>query len=82
MTQRPFLVTADHECIPLEGPFRIEQVRGEWFVLGEHRVYPCAGESAARIRLEQLVAGDDAHALAEQALEGLPFDYDVVAQTR
>lgn len=82
MPRRPFLVTPDHECIPLEGPFRIERVRGAWYVLGEHQVHACEGERAAQMCLDRLMSGADAHALAEQALEGLPDEYDVVAHTR
>lgn len=82
MSKRPFLVTTDHECIPLEGPLRIEQVRGVWYVLGDHRAVPCEDERAARVCLDRLESGADAHALAQQALEGLPDEYGVVAQTR
>jgi hypothetical protein len=89
MYKRPFLVTTDHECIPLEGPFRIEQVCGVWHVLGRHQVHPCEGERAAQMCLDRLTTGADTHALGhslaqslvEQALEGLPVEYDVVAQT-
>lgn len=81
MPKRPFLVTTEHECIPLEGPFRIEQVQGAWYVLGEHQVLACEGPAAAQMCLERLMSGADAHALAAQALEGLPDAYDVVAQT-
>jgi len=90
MSKRPFLVTTDHECIPLEGPFRIEQVLGAWYVLGRHQVHACEGERAAQMCLDRLTTGADTHASArsidlsieERALEGLPVEYEVVAETR
>lgn len=82
MQKRPFLVLPDRELVPLEGPYRIERLRGEWYVLGEHRAVRCETESAARLMLGRLGMEHDAHALAEEALEGSPDGYDVVAQTR
>ena len=81
MHRRPFLVTADRECIPLEGPYRIEAIRGDWYVLGEHRALRCESESAARVRLAGLAAERDADALASDALEGLPDDFEVVSRS-
>ena len=81
MHRRPFLVTPERECIPLEGPYRVEAVRGEWYVLGEHRALPCASEREALVRLAGLAAAHDADALASEALEGLPDDFDVVARS-
>jgi hypothetical protein len=90
MYKRPFLVTTDHECVPLEGPFRVEQVLGAWYVLGRHQVHPCGDERAAQLCLDRLTTGADTHAPAlsvdltieERALEGLPVEYEVVAETR
>jgi len=82
MTQRPFLVTPDRVCIPLEGPYRIEEVRGDWYVLGEHRAVPCASEPAARRTLERLEAERGAHDLVAEALEGLSADFEVVSPAR
>jgi len=81
MPKRPYLVTPDRECIPLEGPYRIEQVRGEWWVLGEHRAVRCDGEASASLVIERLRAGPEIHALAAEALEGLPGELHAVAQT-
>jgi len=82
MPRRPYFVTPERECIPLEGPYRIEEVRGEWYVLGEHRVVRCNDHADARIALERLRAGEDVHALVAEALEGLSDDFDVVASSR
>ena len=78
MPKRPFLVTPDHECIPLEGPYRVEPVRGEWWVLGEHRAVRCDGLEAARSMLDRMRTEHDAHELVAEALEGLSDDFDVV----
>ena len=72
MPKRPFLVLPDRECIPLEGPYRIEELRGEWYVLGNYQVIPCESELAAWERLAVLEIEHDAHALASEALAGLP----------
>jgi hypothetical protein len=82
MARRPYLVTPERECIPLEGAYRIEEVRGEWYVLGEHRVVPCRDRAEARITLSRLRAGDDVHERVAEALEGLSDDFDVVASSR
>ncbi len=79
MTRRPFLVLPSRECVPLEGAYRIEQVRGDWYVLGHYDAIACASESEARMRLAQLSIEHDAHELAAEALEGLPAEYEVVA---
>jgi len=65
-------------CVPLEGDYRVEQVEGDWYVLGHHAVVPCGSRHAAERMLAQLHHEHDAHALAAEALEGLPLGYDVV----
>lgn len=82
MPKRPFLVTPDRECIPLEGPYRVEAVCGEWYVLGEHDAVRCADERAANLTIERLLIEHDAHALASEALEGLPERYQVASRAR
>jgi hypothetical protein len=78
--KRPFLVLPAGECVPLEGEYRIEEIRGEWYVLGQHDAVRCASESAAQRRLQALLIEHDAHALAAEALAGLPVEFEVVAQ--
>jgi hypothetical protein len=73
-------VLPSRELIPLEGSYRVEEVDGEWYVLGRHQATACESEAEARQRLEERRLEHDAHALAAQALEGLPIDYEVVAE--
>ncbi len=68
MPKRPFLVLPAGECVPLEGPYRIELHRGTWYVLGRHEVIPCESEAEASIALQRVMMEHDAHALAEEAL--------------
>lgn len=69
MYRRPFLVLPGGDCIPLEGDWRLESLRGEWYVLGHHSAFRFETESEAQARLATLrgVVGPDA--LAELALE-------------
>ena len=80
MPTRPFLVLPRGHCVPLEGPYRIEEIGVQWYVLGYNDALPCTSESAAHARREALLIEHDAHALAAEALAGLPAEYRVVAQ--
>jgi hypothetical protein len=80
LAKRPYLVLPDHLCVPLEGPYRIEEIRGEWYVLGNHDVIACESEIAAALRLDVLETEHDADALAAEALAGLPSTFEVVAR--
>jgi hypothetical protein len=71
MSTRPFLVLPGGDCVPLEGEWRVVELRGEWYVLGHHSVVPCGSHRAAQGMLEQLRAQSDANLLAEEAIEGL-----------
>jgi len=75
--KRPYLVMSSGLCVPLEGAYRIEQVDGDWYVLGRHSVVPCGSRRAAESTIEMLSHEHDAHALAREALEGLPANYQV-----
>ena len=79
MAKRPFLVLPGGECVPLEGSYRIEEHRGDWFVLGENRVFECGSEAAAGVILDRVMHEHDAHALVEEALADLPAEYEVAA---
>ena len=71
MPTRPFLVLRNHECVPLEGPYRVECHDERWFVLGHNEAHSTSGQSEARALLERLRDDEEAHRLANEALEGL-----------
>ena len=71
MPKRPFFVIPGGDCIPLEGAWRIAELRGDWYILGHHAVIPCDSEHAAQSILEQLEAQTDVDLLANEAIEGL-----------
>jgi len=79
MPTRPYLVLSNRECVPLEGPYRIEEHEGSWYLLGHHRALPFATQREARMELERGRLERDADARAAEALEGLPAEYEVVA---
>ncbi|HKK51940.1 MAG TPA: hypothetical protein VKA74_10150 [Myxococcota bacterium] len=79
MPTRPFFVLPGGECVPLEGDWRIAELRGHWYVLGHHSVVPCGSERAARSMLEELRERSDADRLAAEAIEALdriPEDWE------
>ena len=71
MPKRPFFVLPEGLCIPLEGDWRIECLRGDWYVLGHHSVVPCGSRRAASSMLEELRAQSDADRLAADAIHAL-----------
>ena len=71
MPTRPFFVMPDGNCVPLEGKWRVVQLRGDWYVLGHHSVVPCGSERAAESMLDQLESQTDADRLAADAIERL-----------
>lgn len=71
MSKRPFFVLPGGMCIPLEGPWRISLLRGEWFVLGHHMVVPCESRQAAFVKLAELDAQTEPDLLAAEAIAGL-----------
>jgi len=76
MHRRPFLVLPGGECVPLEGDYRVEELRGEWWVLGQHAAIRCAGEREALARFAQLTGTrgpDDLAALALELTDDGPF---------
>ncbi len=78
MPKRPYLVLSNRELIPLEGPCRVEEHQGEWYVLGEHDAVACASREEAERSLRLRRHEHDADALAREALEGLEGDFEVV----
>ncbi len=77
MPTRPFLVLRNHECVPLEGPYRVETHEDRWFVLGHNEAHASASEIEAHALLERLRDDEEAHRLANQALEGLGAEFEV-----
>ncbi len=79
MPRRPFLVLDNRTCVPLEGPYRIEELEGKWWVLGHNEAIACRDERDARQSFDRLHLEHDAHGLAAEALEGLPDDFEVAS---
>ena len=71
MPKRPFFVLDNGECVPLEGGWRVEQLGGDWYVLGHHAVVPCGSERAAHSMILELESQTDVDLLASEAIEGL-----------
>jgi|JI10StandDraft_1071094.scaffolds.fasta_scaffold598127_2 hypothetical protein len=69
MYRRPFLVLPGGVCVPLEGEWRIEELRGEWYVLGHNSVHRCETHDQAVTRFAHLTGTDEAEVLASIALE-------------
>ncbi|MFO0689844.1 MAG: hypothetical protein U0900_14200 [Myxococcota bacterium] len=69
MYRRPFLVLPGGDCIPLEGDWRIEPLRGEWYVLGHHTVFRFDSEQEALARLAHLRGEASPNAVAAFTLE-------------
>ena len=81
MPKQPFLVLRSGLCVPLEGEYHCELLEGAWYVLGHNAVVPCGSRRAADRMREMLLHEHDAHALAAEALEGLPTEFQVVGET-
>ena len=71
MSTRPYLVLSNGFCVPLEGQWRVVELRGDWYVLGHHCVVPCGSRRAAASKLEELQSHSDADQLAAEAIHGL-----------
>lgn len=71
MPKRPFFVLPGGVCVPLEGDWRVAELRGEWYVLGHNAVVPCGSERAATSMLAELESQTDVDALATEAIEAL-----------
>jgi hypothetical protein len=69
MYRRPFLVLPGGDCVPLEGDWRIEPLRGEWYVLGNHTVFRFDTEQEALARLAHLRGEASPNAVAAFVLE-------------
>jgi hypothetical protein len=80
MPTRPFLVLRNQTCVPLEGPYRVECHEERWFVLGHNEAHAVRSEAEAWHLLERMRDDEEAHRLANEALEalgGLDREFDV-----
>jgi hypothetical protein len=69
MYRRPFLVLPDGDCVPLEGDWRVETLRGEWYVLGHNSVFRFKTEQEAEARLAHLRGTAEPNDVAARTLE-------------
>ncbi len=70
----PFLVFPGGECVPIDGPLRVAELRDGWYVIGENSTVACGSRAAALDALEHLLREQDPHTLAEAAVESLDAD--------
>ena len=64
----PFLVLPGGLCIPLEGPLRVEEIRGEWYLVGQSTWERFDSPEHASRRLIELTRERDPHRLAAEAV--------------
>ncbi len=65
----PFLVVPGGECIPLDGPLGIQEIRGDSYVLGHGYWERCHSPEQAQRRLRECVHQLAPHAIVAEALE-------------
>ena len=69
--QGPFLVFRGGDCVPIDGPLRVAELRDGWYVIGRNSTVPCGSEAAARDALEHLLREQNPDSLASEAVEFL-----------
>ena len=79
MPTRPFLVLQNQICVPLEGAYRVEFHEERWFVLGHNEAHVAPSETQAHHLLDRLRDDEEAHRLADEALEGLTEEFEITA---
>ena len=65
----PFLVFPGGNCVPIDGPLRVEELGDGWYVIGQNSTVPCGSEAAARDALEHLLLEQDPHSRVAEAIE-------------
>ena len=64
-----FLVFPGGDCVPLDGPLRVAELRDGWYVIGRNATVPCGSERAAHDALAHLLREQDPHDLALEVVE-------------
>jgi len=67
----PFLVFPGGDCVPIDGPLRVAELRDGWYVIGRNSTVPCGSEAAARDTLDHLLREQDPDDLAWEAVDEL-----------
>ena len=70
-----FLVLPGGDCVPVDGPLRVEELRGEFYVLGNGTWERCESHQLANARLDQRRRDLSPHGLAAQTLESLELEF-------
>lgn len=63
-----FLVFPGGDCVPIDGPLRIAELRDGWYVIGRNSTVACGSERAARDALAHLLREQDPHDRAWEAV--------------
>ena len=66
-----FLVFPGGDCVPIDGPLRVAELRDGWYVIGRNSTVPCGSERAARDALAHLLREQTPDDLAEEAVESI-----------
>jgi len=78
MYKRPFLVLPGGVCVPLEGEYRVEELRGEWYVLGHNSVVRFDSQREAVAKFSELTGARGPDVLAGRALaQALDLELDL-----
>jgi hypothetical protein len=70
-SQATFLVLHGGECVPADGPLQVEELRGEFYVLGHCSWQRYESRGAAERRLREMVEVLDPHRIAAETVEAL-----------
>jgi hypothetical protein len=73
----PFLVFPGGDCVPIDGPLHVAELRDGWYVIGQNSTVPCGSEQAAQDTLRHLLRAQDPHDLAAEAVESLKLEVDL-----
>jgi len=77
-----FLVLPGGDRVPVDGPLRVEEFRGEFYVLGNGTWERCETHQLAIVRLDQRQRDLSPHGLAAETLESLEFELSRAWESR